>query len=196
MMRFPQTFLALALCFLLVFGAQGATIHYVESTDGDLPTNPDFFNPLTLDIGINTVSGGYSAATDSDGDAFAFEIAIGHQLTSIWLDYAWTGSGQAWRSWNLNPWNESQFLPVPRTGNDAYCNPRPGVCDLSPVFPWVSDLPLGSDIYGLSSGDGVWQDAAGTYIWQFEVVAVPIPAAIWLFGSALGLLGWMRRKKA
>jgi hypothetical protein len=24
--------------------------------------------------------------------------------------------------------------------------------------------------------------------------AVPIPAAVWLFGSALGLLGWIRRR--
>jgi hypothetical protein len=30
----------------------------------------------------------------------------------------------------------------------------------------------------------------------FEVSAVPVPAAAWLFGSALGLLGWARRRAA
>ena len=29
-----------------------------------------------------------------------------------------------------------------------------------------------------------------------EFTPVPIPASVWLFGSALGLLGWMRRRKA
>ena len=38
-----------------------------------------------------------------------------------------------------------------------------------------------------STGTGVQSDWVGV---------VPIPAAVWLFGSALGALGWMRRKVA
>jgi hypothetical protein len=32
--------------------------------------------------------------------------------------------------------------------------------------------------------------------YDITFTAVPIPATVWLFGSALGLLGWMRRKTA
>jgi hypothetical protein len=32
--------------------------------------------------------------------------------------------------------------------------------------------------------------------WRVNATVVPIPAAVGLFGSALGLLGWMRRRKA
>jgi len=32
-------------------------------------------------------------------------------------------------------------------------------------------------------------------VWEFTVAgAIPVPAAVWLFGSALGLLGWVRRR--
>ena len=29
---------------------------------------------------------------------------------------------------------------------------------------------------------------------RFEIIPVPVPAAVWLFGSAVGLLGWVRRR--
>jgi len=32
------------------------------------------------------------------------------------------------------------------------------------------------------------------FIDSFEATPVPVPAAVWLFGSALGWLGWMRRR--
>jgi hypothetical protein len=32
-------------------------------------------------------------------------------------------------------------------------------------------------------------------LYEFEATTVPIPAAVWLFGSALAGLGWLRRKQ-
>lgn len=42
----------------------------------------------------------------------------------------------------------------------------------------------------ISSGAPVWN------YWSGLSVVVPIPAAVWLFASALGLLGWVRHKTA
>ncbi len=48
---------------------------------------------------------------------------------------------------------------------------------------------LGNNLsFDLSAGDSI------TVHTRFELTPVPVPAAVWLFGSALGLLGWMRRK--
>lgn len=51
-----------------------------------------------------------------------------------------------------------------------------------------------------SLGGGNWKlsNATGTsgYDFTFNVAVVPVPAAVWLFGSALGLMGAMRRRSA
>jgi len=73
----------------------------------------------------------------------------------------------------------------------------------------VSDLTTAS-IDGVTAYlfDSSWQNLArvdfaatvGTMgqpgIDNIVVTAVPIPAAVWLFGSGLGLLGWFRRRQA
>jgi hypothetical protein len=62
-----------------------------------------------------------------------------------------------------------------------------GVFDLSTLGPAVRPgitAALAPSLLGEISFDRVM------------VSTVPIPAAVWLFGSALGLLGWMRRKAA
>jgi len=47
------------------------------------------------------------------------------------------------------------------------------------------------------SGDGFSYGYATGDVDNLVVgAAVPVPAAVWLFGSALGLLGWVRRHKA
>jgi hypothetical protein len=43
-------------------------------------------------------------------------------------------------------------------------------------------------------GNGVV--GSGGYDFAFDVAVVPVPAAVWLFGSALGLMGVMRRRTA
>ncbi|MDP7419757.1 MAG: hypothetical protein QF483_07725, partial [Gammaproteobacteria bacterium] len=49
------------------------------------------------------------------------------------------------------------------------------------------DWPLGNNFIAIDGGN---------YHGLALQSAVPIPATVWLFGSALGLLGWIRRKTA
>jgi hypothetical protein len=52
---------------------------------------------------------------------------------------------------------------------------------------------------GASLSDPFLSPIAAPRIWNGTIYTnnvVPVPAAAWLFGSALGLLGWMRRKRA
>lgn len=75
---------------------------------------------------------------------------------------------------------------------------------------WLSqqlEVPVGYVSGNFLSGSSTWLGETfataglyeGTYQWTWSsdsitFQVVPIPAAVWLFASALGLLGWMNRK--
>jgi hypothetical protein len=68
-------------------------------------------------------------------------------------------------------------------------------------FDWLAPSVEGFyslEAQGVSANDdgGFGGDVAGTTSFEVQVAAIPIPASALLFGSALGLMGWMRRKKA
>ncbi len=104
------------------------------------------------------------------------------------------------------------------SNNLILLDPKTGAGSLvgSMAFPDVHGLSTdGIDLFGASrsviltidpltgvgtqildySGQGL-VSAFGSAILTESVSSVPVPAAVWLFGSALGLLGWMRRKTA
>ena len=59
-----------------------------------------------------------------------------------------------------------------------------------------SSFTLGPEWTGLDSVTFSFngQPAFGSWIDNVTLTAVPIPAAVWLFGSGLGILGWFRRR--
>ena len=59
------------------------------------------------------------------------------------------------------------------------------------------DIDLTNTLTASTAADGEYamvQKKLGAV--SIEITAVPVPAAVWLFGSGLGVLGWMRRRRA
>lgn len=79
-----------------------------------------------------------------------------------------------------------------------YWSGTPYVTNVVGVAGWSFNFVTGSQ--DLAS-EGNFFNPVGNYAWavrsgDIEAAVVPIPAAAWLFGSALGVMGWMRRTSA
>jgi len=159
--------------FLLSFTVQAATISY------DLDDKPTEF--LGVDIGgtsydvtvdwvnfFSTVYGYPSVEPLFLGDQTGANNAAGALLAALVAD-SYTGTVI------------TNYVSVPYAFTTAVSG---GGVNLNTI-----------EFTGVNAGWGNNSTTLGYTVWV-ESVVVPIPGAIWFFSSALGLMGWMRRKAA
>jgi hypothetical protein len=183
---------ALITALLCAPTASWAAFAYDEAVDGDL--SGDGLSPTVLNAGegTNTLSG---TTTAGDLDYFTFNIADGLQLDSLILT-AYSATDLAF----IGIMNGSQFTEPP------------DITDPSNLLGWVhigsffvgtdilDDIGNGSGAIGftppLPSGDySFWVQQTSDQItdyslsFNFSSTAVPVPAALYLFGSGLVALG-------
>jgi len=180
--------------------SSASVVQYDENIDGDI--NIDTFN---LGIGTNTISGNLTIGVNRDDDNFRFNIAAGEQLTSVIFAFS-----------NITP-NDNQSVMglsfrMELIGPGAFVVPfesytlfdnigGPDTVTDSPINLFLGTLPAGEGFYsGIIGGEQVLNttNPGGTldYTITMGVSAVPVPAAVWLFSSALiGMIG-IKRKSA
>jgi hypothetical protein len=137
---------------------------------------PIFFNALNGSSFVRTSSVSYDS-----GFTAGWRLCAG--ATSQTMCAASATSGLSW---------ESPITP----GNGTFTSAGPYV-QLAPgtysVWAYLGhSYPQGGPEFGGSP----LESTTGTFNVNVSLSSVPIPAAAWLFGSALGLLGWFRRRLA
>jgi hypothetical protein len=153
------------------------TIRGVTRDDWRLPTMEDLG-----DDGCNySITGGtdcgYNVDTSTNEMAHLWYETLGN------LSYYDTSGNPEQPGWGLS--NTGPFINFQ---SDQYWlgleykfpGPSPRAWYFNPVLGFQQDFPANFTLHALAMRQGD--------------VLVPIPAAAWLFGSALGLLGWVRRK--
>jgi hypothetical protein len=91
----------------------------------------------------------------------------------------------------LNSHELAHNLGLPHTGECAMSFPD----NLMDCQLLGSDLTSGQ-VSTILASSLIQTDVGGKFvsITPVLIVTIPVPAAVWLFGSALGLLGWLRRQ--
>jgi len=214
--RFIGAFVLMASAFV----ANSATVNYDESANGDLGNDTTVATFLgTLGEGVNTVTGSMNCSTTfCENDFFMFETPTGTVVTEA--QYSWTrvldtdpenGNSRLVNiRWSLSEIGED-FLPDIVSTMTHCVDDYPGDCSLSyehdsPTTAFDDALEqIESGAYWVIGLDGTGHKGFGPnaftfqpqqvdYQWSITVSSVPLPATAWLFGSALGFLGWMRHR--
>ena len=160
-------------------GAMNAT-SYLGASNWRLPTVTDTGAPGCED-------GGWYSGTDCGYNVDASTGEMAH------LYYSTLG--------NVG-YFDTNGTPIGCANAPNYCLTNPGPFSNFQIVYWMdtnyAPIPGHSWRFDFTHGyQGFANYGAWIHAWAVspgDVTTVPIPPAVWLFGSALGLMGWMRRK--
>ena len=196
---FPHTLLGL----LLTFPAMAATV-WDERIDGDLSNDPRSPSLVSLGLGSNVIGGSMVSPSDTR-DFVTFAIGPGQQLSQLLLLEYLDGNNGGPGNRGFHAVNTGATSRIPGAGTAAdflggdHLDPAPPGTDLLPILAQARLAGTGFSVpLGVGDYSYVIQQTGPQltgYSLDFVVTAVPLPAAAWLFGSALlGLTVLARRR--
>jgi hypothetical protein len=198
-----------AMVGLLISAANAATV-YDESVDGDAsqsqfsPTLVSLSNGANIIRGTRETIGRFDPATTTayfENDEFRLHIPENHYLKSLSLTADIlshegnldTGGTQTWRL-NSHPSGDRLSIFDVVGGKNALGELHIRATNYT-FSEWDQTSLLGPGTYELrGAGGAVSHYAAILTSYEFTANVIPIPSAVWLFGSALAGLGWIRRR--
>jgi len=184
----------------------GESIPHSEPYDSSMNLSAElvFENELTAGSYVLVYDNGFSGEmynTDnkllsfsfSDGiDTFSLDLAsIDLTFDSVYFQLSVDASGEI-EFWSLllgsdGPYNDAWSMSTGFGSETSPFNPLSPVVIGDHTFLWEDGPGRSAE----TQWGGEFDVAQGT--WSSSVI--PIPAAVWLFGSALMSFGWMRRKQ-